>query len=194
VSVPWYTSFHLRFSYSSRGDPRDLHSFPTRLSSDLPLLDRMDVIRLSGYIAEEKVAIAKAQLWPKLLKRVNLKASQLSITDAALRRLVEGYAREAGVRNLEKMLHRIVRKAVVKLLEKEAESIRIGVDDLVAYLGQPMFRPEKTLKGVGVVTGLAWTAMGGATLPVEASLIHSANRGFKLTGQLGDVMKESAEI
>ncbi len=159
-----------------------------------PLLDRMDVIRLSGYIAEEKVAIAKAHLWPKLLKRVNLKASQLSITDAALRRLVEGYAREAGVRNLEKMLHRIVRKAVVKLLEKEAESIRIGVDDLVAYLGQPMFRPEKTLKGVGVVTGLAWTAMGGATLPVEASLIHSANRGFKLTGQLGDVMKESAEI
>src|SRR5690606_42096488 len=86
VSVPWYTSFHLRFSYSSRGDPRDLHSFPTRLSSDLPLLDRMDVIRLSGYIAEEKVAIAKAHLWPKLLKRVNLKASQLSITDAALDR------------------------------------------------------------------------------------------------------------
>jgi len=159
-----------------------------------PLLDQMDVIRLSGYIAEEKVAIAKTHLWPKLLKRVKLKASTLSITDAALRRLVEGYAREAGVRNLEKLLHRIVRKAVVKLLEGEVESIRVGVDDLVEYLGQPLFRPEKTLKGVGVVTGLAWTAMGGATLPVEASLIHTANRGFKLTGQLGDVMKESAEI
>src|SRR5690606_41302051 len=127
VSVPWYTSFHLRFSYSSRGDPRDLHSFPTRLSSDLPLLDRMDVIRLSGYIAEEKVAIAKAHLWPKLLKRVNLKASQLSITDAALRRLVEGYAREAGGRQLEKMLHRIERQAGAKVLDTEAESTRLRV-------------------------------------------------------------------
>src|SRR5690606_3667637 len=114
-----------------------------------------------------------------LLRRAKLKPSSLSISEAALRKVIEGYAREAGVRHLEKLLHRLVRKAIVRLLENDqTETIRIGVDDLIPNLGQPLFRPEKTLKGVGVVTGLAWTAMGGATLPVEASLIHSANRGF----------------
>ncbi|MDG9670015.1 endopeptidase La [Hahella sp. CR1] len=159
-----------------------------------PLLDRMDVLRLSGYITEEKIAIAKNHLWPKLLKRMKLKKKQVSITDAALRQLIDGYAREAGVRNLEKRLHRLIRKSIVRLMEKPEEPIRIGVNNLVDFLGQPLFRKEKNLRGVGVVTGLAWTAMGGATLPVEAQLIHSSNRGFKLTGKLGDVMRESAEI
>jgi ATP-dependent Lon protease len=118
----------------------------------------------------------------------------MSITDAAIRQVIEGYAREAGVRNLEKLLHKIVRKGIVKLLENPEQPVRVGVADLPAYLGQPAFRKEKSLKGVGVVTGLAWTAMGGATLSIEASRIHSSQRGFKLTGQLGDVMKESAEI
>ncbi|MFL1455224.1 endopeptidase La [Marinobacter sp. GN3S48] len=159
-----------------------------------PLLDRMDVIRLSGYIAEEKLAIAKHFLIPRLLKRVGLLKKQLNISDAAVKQVIEGYAREAGVRNLEKMLHKIIRKGIVRLLEDPEKPVKVGVADLGTYLGQPSFRKEKSLKGTGVVTGLAWTAMGGATLSIEASRIHSSQRGFKLTGQLGDVMKESAEI
>jgi len=159
-----------------------------------PLLDRMDTIRLSGYITEEKLAIAKHHLLPRLLKRAGLLKKQLNITDAALRQVIDGYARESGVRNLEKQLHKIIRKGIVKLLENPDKPVRVGVSDLEGYLGQPAFRKEKALKGVGVVTGLAWTAMGGATLSIEASRIHSNQRGFKLTGQLGDVMKESADI
>lgn len=159
-----------------------------------PLLDRMDVIRLSGYIGEEKLAIAKHYLVPRLLKRAGLLKKQLNISDAAIRQVIEGYAREAGVRNLEKLLHKIVRKGIVRLLENPDDPVRVVVGDLTDYLGQPAFKKEKSLKGTGVVTGLAWTAMGGATLSIEASRIHSSQRGFKLTGQLGDVMKESAEI
>ena len=159
-----------------------------------PLLDRMDVIRLSGYIAEEKLAIAKHYLLPKLLKRAGLMKKQLNITDAALRQVIEGYAREAGVRGLEKLIHKIIRKGIVKLLEAPDTPVKVGVPDLAGYLGQPFFRKERSLKGVGVVTGLAWTAMGGATLSIEASRVHTNHRGFKLTGQLGNVMKESAEI
>ena len=159
-----------------------------------PLLDRMDVIRLSGYITEEKLAIAKHHLMPRLLKRAGLLKKQMNITDAAIKQIIEGYAREAGVRSLEKLLHKVIRKGIVRLLEKPDEPVKVGVSDLQTYLGQPAFRKEKSLKGTGVVTGLAWTAMGGATLSIEASRIHSSQRGFKLTGQLGDVMKESAEI
>jgi len=159
-----------------------------------PLLDRMDVIRLSGYISEEKLAIAKHYLMPRLLKRAGLLKKQLNITDAAIRQIIEGYAREAGVRGLEKLLHKVIRKGIVKLLEHPDQPVKVGVSDLTSYLGQPAFRKEKSLKGTGVVTGLAWTAMGGATLSIEASRVHSSQRGFKLTGQLGDVMKESAEI
>lgn len=159
-----------------------------------PLLDRMDVIRLSGYITEEKLAIAKHHLLPRLLKRAGLLKKQLNITDAAVRQVIEGYARESGVRNLEKTLHKIVRKGIVKLLDDPDKSVKVGVSDLPDYLGQPYFKKEKSLKGIGVVTGLAWTAMGGATLSIEASRIHASQRGFKLTGQLGDVMRESAEI
>jgi len=159
-----------------------------------PLLDRMDVIRLSGYIGEEKLAIAKHYLIPRLLKRAGLLKKQLNISDAAVRQVIEGYAREAGVRSLEKLLHKIIRKGIVKLLENPDEPVRVGVGDLTTYLGQPAFRKEKSLKGTGVVTGLAWTAMGGATLSIEASRVHTNHRGFKLTGQLGDVMRESAEI
>ncbi|ADZ92506.1 endopeptidase La [Marinomonas mediterranea] len=159
-----------------------------------PLLDRMDVIRLSGYIAEEKVAIAKQHLWPKLLKKNKLLKKQLNITDAALKHIIEYYAREAGVRGLDKLLQKVLRKSVVRLLTSETESINVGVKDLEDLLGMPYFRPEKTLKGVGVVTGLAWTSMGGATLPVEANKVHELTRGLKLTGKLGEVMKESAEI
>ena len=157
------------------------------------LLDRMETIRLSGYITEEKVAIARQHLWPRSLERAGVKPSQLRISDSALRLIVEGYAREAGVRNLEKQLNKIIRKAAVKLLAGETK-LSISGKNLTDFLGQPYFQTEKTQRGVGVVTGLAWTSMGGATLSIEANQVHSKQRGFKLTGQLGDVMKESAEI
>ncbi|XXF07609.1 endopeptidase La [Pseudomonas sp. D2-3] len=159
-----------------------------------PLLDRMEVIRLSGYITEEKLAIAKRHLWPKQLDKAGVSTKQLSISDSALRALIEGYAREAGVRQLEKQLGKLVRKAVVQLLEDPQSKVKIAAKDLEDYLGMPVFRSEQVLSGVGVITGLAWTSMGGATLPIEATRIHTLNRGFKLTGQLGEVMKESAEI
>ncbi|MCP3751279.1 endopeptidase La [Pseudomonas sp. SBB6] len=159
-----------------------------------PLLDRMEVIRLSGYITEEKLAIAKRHLWPKQLQKAGVAKTSLSISDSALRTVIEGYAREAGVRQLEKQLGKLVRKAVVQLLDDPEKKIKIGPKDLEASLGMPVFRSEQVLSGKGVITGLAWTSMGGATLPIEATRIHTLNRGFKLTGQLGDVMKESAEI
>ncbi len=159
-----------------------------------PLLDRMEVIRLAGYITAEKITIARHHLWPKCLQSAGVRSRDIRITDAALKKLIEGYAREAGVRNLEKQLGRILRKAVVKKLQGAETPIRISVDNLEDYLGKPLFRREKPAAGVGIVTGLAWTSMGGATLSVEASRIHARRRGFQLTGQLGDVMKESAEI
>ena len=159
-----------------------------------PLLDRMEVIRLSGYITEEKLAIAKRHLWPKQLAKAGVDKAKLSISDTALRAVIEGYAREAGVRQLEKQLGKLVRKAVVKLLDAPDSSIKITPKELEASLGSPVFRSEQVLSGKGVITGLAWTSMGGATLPIEATRIHTLNRGFKLTGQLGEVMKESAEI
>ncbi|MFC5697403.1 endopeptidase La [Pseudomonas sp. GCM10022186] len=159
-----------------------------------PLLDRMETIRLSGYITEEKHAIAKRHLWPRLLERTGVPKQRLSITDGALTAVIEGYAREAGVRQLEKQLGKIIRKSVVRLLEEPETKIKVGQKDLEHYLGLAPFRKEQLLAGVGVITGLAWTSLGGATLPIEATRIHTLNRGFKLTGQLGDVMKESAEI
>ncbi len=159
-----------------------------------PLLDRMEVIQLSGYITEEKVAIAKHHLWPKVMMRAGLQKGQVVLNEAAIRHVIEGYAREAGVRNLEKQLGRVARKAVVKILAGDPAPIKVGVKEIEVYLDKPIFTREKPQTGVGVVTGLAWTAMGGATLDVEATRVHTLNRGFRLTGQLGDVMKESAEI
>jgi ATP-dependent Lon protease len=159
-----------------------------------PLLDRMEVIRLAGYLGEEKLAIAKKHLWPRLLQRNGIGKQQLSINAAALRHVIDGYAREAGVRGLEKQLGRIVRKAAVSLLEDGVKKLSIGRNDVEKLLGKPIFKKEKRQRGVGVMTGLAWTAMGGATLAVECSRIHTLSRSFQLTGQLGDVMKESATI
>ena len=159
-----------------------------------PLLDRMDRISLAGYITSEKMAIARKHLWPRLLKRNKLNHSMITITDPTLRHLIEGYAREAGVRNLEKQLNKIIRKSIVKILKEKKDKIRINIKSLEALLGPPVFRPEKQMKGVGIVTGLAWTAMGGATLSIETVRVHSKSPGFKLTGKLGDVMQESASI
>lgn len=160
-----------------------------------PLLDRMETLRLSGYVAEEKLSIARNHLWPKQLERHGLAEDQLKINDAGLKYVIDSYCREAGVRNLEKQLARIMRKSIMTLVENDAgEKLRVGKKDIEDLLGKPPFQPDKPLRGLGVATGLAWTSMGGATLAIESSLIHTLNRGFKLTGRLGDTMKESAEI
>ncbi len=159
-----------------------------------PLLDRMEIIRLAGYITAEKVTIARNHLWPRLLGRSGIARGKLKITDPALRKIAEGYAREAGVRNLEKQLGRIVRKAAVQIVKGHDKPIRVGIRDLESYLGKPVFQREQTQAGIGLTTGLAWTSMGGATLSIEASVIHSGGRGVGLSGQLGNVMQESATI
>ncbi len=159
-----------------------------------PLLDRMDRINLSGYITSEKMEIARKHLWPKLLKRNKLTKSIITITDPTIRYLIEGYAREAGVRGLEKLLNKIIRKSIVTILKEKKKKIRINIKSLEGYLGAPFFTKEKQMKGVGIVTGLAWTQMGGATLSIEAIKVHGKNSGFKLTGKLGEVMQESAAI
>lgn len=159
-----------------------------------PLLDRMEIISLSGYIAAEKLAIAKKYLLPRQIDKAGLNKNQIKINTATLRNLIDCYARDAGVRRLEKQLGKIIRKSAVKLLEGTTPPIVVTSRDLKQYLGSPMFRDERRLSGPGVVTGLAWTALGGATLSIEAVRIHEFARGFKLTGQLGDVMKESADI
>jgi ATP-dependent Lon protease len=161
-----------------------------------PLLDRMEVINLSGYILEEKMEIAKRYLIPKQRKEHGLKASEIQISDIALAHIIDGYAREAGVRSLENQIKKIMRKVTLLQAEKESANIRISQKNLVKYLGQPPFSPEELYKKMipGVTLGLAWTAMGGATLYIEASAIKGKSGGFKQTGQLGNVMQESSEI
>lgn len=159
-----------------------------------PLLDRMETIRLSGYITDEKIEIAKNHLWPKQLERANISRNQLRLKTDALREIIDGYAREAGVRNLDKQLGRIVRKAAVEIVNGRDKPIIVSKNNVVRFLGQPVFEKESLITGLGTVTGLAWTAMGGATLTIEATKVHTAARGFKLTGNLGEVMQESANI
>ncbi|AUB79718.1 endopeptidase La [Candidatus Thiodictyon syntrophicum] len=159
-----------------------------------PLLDRMELITLAGYIAEEKLQIARKYLLPRQIDRAGLPKGTIRLDTTTLRALIDGYARDAGVRRLEKQLGKIVRKVAVRMLEGAQTPITVGETDLKGYLGSPVFRDERKLSGPGVVTGLAWTAMGGATLSIEAVRAHEQGRGIKLTGQLGDVMKESAEI
>lgn len=159
-----------------------------------PLLDRMETLRLSGYVAEEKLLIAKNHLWPKQLIRHGLSDDQLKLNDAGLKYVIDSYCREAGVRTLEKQLARIMRKSIVKLLDGKEEKIRVAKKDIDDLLGKPPFQADKPMRGLGVVTGLAWTTMGGVTLSVESSQVHTLNRGFKFTGRLGETMQESAQI
>jgi len=160
------------------------------------LLDRMEVIRLSGYILEEKLEIARKHLLPKQLKIHGLKKSQFSLPKVVLREIIDGYAREAGVRNLENNLKKLLRKSARKIVEEETKHVKIVKNDLPEMLGRKNFAEETRYRKpkIGVVTGLAYTSIGGATLFIEASFVESKNPGFKQTGQLGDVMKESTEI
>ncbi len=159
-----------------------------------PLLDRMEMIHLSGYIASEKLQIARKYLLPRQLNKAGLKRRDIKLNSPSLRAIIEGYARDPGVRRLEKQIGKIVRKSVVKILGGAETPIDVPPEVLKDYLGGPVFRDERNMSGPGLVTGLAWTAMGGATLSIEAVRTHTFNRGFKLTGQLGEVMQESAEI
>ncbi len=180
-----------------------------------PLRDRMDILRLSGYIMEEKIAIANTYLVSKNRKDMGLKASEVGFTKGAIREIINGYAREAGVRSLEKNIKKVLRKVAVKVVEKleEAEKkegkskgkaakaikvplTRITEKNLQEFLGKPIFTSDRFYKKTppGVCMGLAWTSMGGATLYVEAVKIPGEKTKMLLTGQAGDVMKESSQI
>lgn len=159
-----------------------------------PLLDRMEILHLAGYIAEEKFAIAKKYIWPRLLIKAGLKSSQIKITDAALKKIIEDYARSAGVRDIEQKLAKITRKAAIKIIQDKKHKLNITAKDIQSIFGEPYFPSEMLMYGVGVMTGLAWTAMGGATITIEASKVHNNRRGLRITGNLGEVMRESAEI
>jgi ATP-dependent Lon protease len=158
-----------------------------------PLLDRMEIIRLSGYSEEEKVQIAQRYLLPRRLKETGLTAEQLKIEPEALKRIIGRYTREAGVRELERTLGRVARKVARRFAEGRTEPVTVAAGDLTELLGPERVRPESYRKELpaGVSTGLAWTESGGDVLYVEATLLRDG-RGLRLTGQLGDVMKESA--
>jgi ATP-dependent Lon protease len=162
-----------------------------------PLLDRMEVIELSGYTSDEKLAIGRKYLVPKSLEKHGLTKGEVKYSTAILRKIADEYAREAGVRNYEKSLHKIHRKIALRLIESPPESLPIVVDEsmLVELLGEPIFVEDEILKAdrPGMAIGLAWTSMGGDTLIIEAQ--NTAGKGeIKLTGQLGDVMQESVSI
>ncbi len=161
-----------------------------------PLLDRMEVIRLSGYIDQEKLAIARRYLIPRSLERSGLAKAAVRYDGAALLAVADGYAREAGLRNFEKALDRIHRKIARRSLTGEtALPLSIRAEDLAGYLGKPVFLDEE-MAGItrpGMAIGLAWTPLGGAVLAIEA-LANPGKEGFRLTGKLGEVMQESANI
>jgi len=174
-----------------------------------PLLDRMEVVRLSGYIADEKKEIARKYLEKEAKSKTGVKDEQATVTDQALSTLIEEYCREAGVRNLQKHLEKIYRKVAYKIavddeattdekMQESKKSYEINETDLVDYVGQAPFQSERFYEHTppGVVTGLAWTAMGGSTLYVECAKIESSpgKGNLKVTGSLGDVMRESSQI
>ena len=161
-----------------------------------PLLDRMEVIRLAGYILDEKLQIARRYLVPKQLAAHGLKRSQLTMTARALREIIDGYAREPGVRGLENHIKKIFRRSVKQLVEGRAERFKIDAPDVAELLGKRLFTDEAASAEPipGVVMGLAWTSTGGDTLHIEATRVLVGRAGFKQTGQLGDVMVESSEI
>lgn len=168
-----------------------------------PLLDRMEVLRLSGYILEEKLQIAKKYLIPRARKLMGLKASDITFTHEALRTIINGYAREAGVRSLENQIKKILRKVALEIVRDKEKGKRkretkwiLTKNNLVDYLGKPVFLSDRFYERtpVGVATGLAWTSHGGATLYIEAIKVASDKTDMNLTGQAGDVMKESSQI
>jgi ATP-dependent Lon protease len=160
-----------------------------------PLRDRMEVLTLSGYTDAEKIGIARQYLIPKQLAAHGLAATELTIEPEAIRQIVRGYTREAGVRNLEREIATVARKVARRLAEGQSESVRVTADNLVEYLGRPRFFDEVAERTTrpGVATGLAWTPTGGDVLFVEVTMMPSSEERLVLTGMLGDVMRESAQ-
>uniref|UniRef100_A0A915JDV8 Lon proteolytic domain-containing protein n=1 Tax=Romanomermis culicivorax TaxID=13658 RepID=A0A915JDV8_ROMCU len=164
-----------------------------------PLRDRMEMIELSGYVAEEKLNIAQKYLVPQARTETGVSPDQLTIQDNALNLLIKQYCRESGVRNLKKHIEKIYRKAAFKIATTESENVLVDEQNLTDFVGKPVFTHERLydITPAGVVMGLAWTAMGGSSLFVESSLRRRLDSEVKegsleLTGHLGDVMKESA--
>ncbi|PWX09280.1 endopeptidase La [Clostridium perfringens] len=159
-----------------------------------PLLDRMELIEVSGYTYEEKFRIAKKYLVPKVLKEHGVDNKIITISDSALKLIIDSYTRESGVRNLQRQIANVIRKGIKDIIEKDKKTLNISTKLVEKYLGPKIFSYEEIDKDdkVGVVTGMAWTAYGGDTLPVEVMVMDGKGR-LELTGQLGDVMKESAK-
>ncbi|PRR82309.1 endopeptidase La [Clostridium vincentii] len=159
----------------------------------IALLDRMEIIEVSGYTYEEKFHIAKSHLMTKILKEYNIDKKTIKLQDDAIREVVDGYTRESGVRGLERTLGKLIRKAVANLAKEEKASITINLKKVEELLGARTYTFDKIENEdkLGVVTGMAWTAYGGDTLPIEAMVMKGAGK-LELTGQLGDVMQESA--
>ena len=159
-----------------------------------PLLDRMELIEISSYTENEKLHIAKEHLLGKQIKKHGLDAYVFTMSDGALKKMISGYTREAGVRGLERRIGEVCRKAAKEILEDQKKTVRITESNLARYLGKERYRVEKANEKdeVGIVRGLAWTSVGGVTLQVEVNCMPGKGT-FKLTGQIGDVMKESAQ-
>ncbi len=161
----------------------------------VPLRDRMEIINIAGYSDREKLNIAIQYLVPRQIKENGLEPEQLTITEAAINLLTARYTREAGVRQLERTVGNLARKVALKVAEGSTEKVVIDAGDVKEYLGPPRFHPEEARKEMpaGVATGMAWTEMGGEVLFIEATMLPGGGGGLTLTGQLGDVMKESAQ-
>ena len=160
-----------------------------------PLLDRMEILQLSGYTDEEKVRIAQQYLVPKQRAAHGLRPDELAFEDPALRRIIRGYTREAGVRGLDRQIATICRKVAREVAEGRSEPVRVADGQVEAYLGRARFVDEvaERTDRPGVATGLAWTPTGGDVLFVEATMMPSDEERLLLTGMLGDVMRESAQ-
>lgn len=159
-----------------------------------PLMDRMEIIEVSSYTENEKLHIAKEHLLPKQIRKNGLKQEQLKISDGALQKIITGYTREAGVRNLERRLGEIARKTAREIYEEKHSRVKVTGQNVDKYLGKEKYRfDQKNEKDeIGIVRGLAWTSVGGDTLEIEVNIMPGKG-AFQLTGQMGDVMKESAQ-
>ncbi len=157
-----------------------------------PLLDRMEIIRLSGYSEEEKVQIARRYIIPRQIAETGVKNEQITFTDEGLRFLISGYTREAGLRRLERSIAKVVRKVALKIVEGNGEAVTVDPAQVLDLLGPELVQPERFRKNLpaGVVTGLAWTESGGDVLYLEATTLPQG-KGLTITGQLGEVMQES---
>lgn len=160
-----------------------------------PLRDRMEVISLPSYTHEEKFHIAKKHLLPKQMKKYGITAKMVKVTDQAIHKVVSAYTREAGVRTLERTLASLLRKSAKKIIENQAEKISVNLQNLEEFLGPEKFKKDtiNETDEIGVSKGLAWTSVGGETMPIEVALMPGSGK-LELTGSLGDVMKESAQI